>query len=74
MAGPTVACWLKLNESPDYETIQHVLAAWSQYAGLIYFHLLLDRLEEAGHVRSQSGDRPQAGGKSARLRSTRPPP
>jgi hypothetical protein len=27
-----------------------VLAKWQPYAGFIYFHLLLDRLMEAGHL------------------------
>ena len=36
-------------ESPlDYETIARLLARWHPYAGIVYFHLLLDSLAEAG--------------------------
>lgn len=45
--------WLGLDESLDYEGVQQVLAAWKRYGGLIYFHLLLDRLEQAGHLQSR---------------------
>jgi DNA-3-methyladenine glycosylase II len=36
--------WLALTGDLDYAGVQQVLAAWQPYAGLIYFHLLLDRL------------------------------
>ena len=29
---------------------RRVIAKWQPYAGFIYFHLLLDRLMEAGHL------------------------
>lgn len=34
----------------DYEAIEQLLARWHPYAGVIYFHLLLDSLTEAGLV------------------------
>ncbi len=40
--------WLESSDPVDYEGVQRVLAAWRPYSGLIYFHLLLDRLAEAG--------------------------
>ncbi len=40
--------WLKLAEPPGYEEIQRLLARWNPYQGLVYFHLLLGRLTEAG--------------------------
>jgi DNA-3-methyladenine glycosylase II len=40
--------WLGLKKPLDYERTRLVLAKWSPYAGLIYFHLLLDGLAEAG--------------------------
>jgi DNA-3-methyladenine glycosylase II len=42
--------WLKLPEPLDYEEVRRVLSPWRRYAGLVYFHLLLDRLAEAGYV------------------------
>jgi DNA-3-methyladenine glycosylase II len=46
--------WLRLTKPLDYEGVRRVLTRWNRYAGLIYFHLLLDRLTEAGDL----GDRP----------------
>ncbi|MGB9081663.1 MAG: hypothetical protein WCD00_10210, partial [Desulfuromonadaceae bacterium] len=42
--------WLQLPEPPDYEGVQKLLARWQPYGGLIYFHLLLDRLAAAGYL------------------------
>jgi 3-methyladenine DNA glycosylase/8-oxoguanine DNA glycosylase len=42
--------WLKLKKPLDYESVRRVIAKWQPYAGFIYFHLLLDRLTEAGHL------------------------
>jgi DNA-3-methyladenine glycosylase II len=42
--------WLHLAKPLDYEGVQRVLSRWRRYAGLVYFHLLLDRLAEAGHI------------------------
>lgn len=43
--------WLRLKDSLDYEGVLRTLGPWRAYGGLIYFHLLLDRLEDAGHLR-----------------------
>ena len=57
--------WLHLAGPLDYEGVQQTLARWQRFGGLIYFHLLLDRLEEAGYLQagvpqSQVGpDRPK---------------
>lgn len=40
-----LARWLNLAENLDYEGVRRVVAQWRPYAGLIYFHLLLKRLE-----------------------------
>lgn len=40
--------WLHLDQPLDYQGVRRVLSNWGRFAGLIYFHLLLDRLEEAG--------------------------
>lgn len=42
--------WLGLRKTLDYEGVRRVLAGWDGYAGLVYFHLLLDRLAEAGFL------------------------
>ncbi len=46
--------WLGLNEPLDYRTVRSVLSRWDGYAGLVYFHLLLDRLREAGYLDATS--------------------
>ncbi len=43
--------WLHRAGPLDYEGVRQTLARWRRFGGLIYFHLLLDRLEEAGHLR-----------------------
>ncbi len=40
--------WLKLRKPLDYRRVRRVMARWKGYGGLIYFHLLLDRLATAG--------------------------
>lgn len=50
--------WLRLAKPLDYEQVRRVLSPWRRFAGLVYFHLLLDRLAEAGQLqeaRSASG-------------------
>lgn len=42
--------WLQIAKPLDYQGVQRVSAQWRRYAGLVYFHLLLDRLAEAGHT------------------------
>lgn len=42
--------WLRLADSLDYEGVARRLARWRDYGGLVYFHLLLDRLAEVGHL------------------------
>ena len=39
--------WLKLRRPLDYQRVKRILARWRGYGGLIYFHLLLDRLAAA---------------------------
>jgi DNA-3-methyladenine glycosylase II len=41
--------WLRLAKPLDYVGVRRVLSRWDGYAGLIYFHLLLDRLGKAGN-------------------------
>ncbi|HCB57039.1 MAG TPA: DNA-3-methyladenine glycosylase 2 family protein [Arthrobacter bacterium] len=53
-ARNNLQCWLQLRKPLDYEGVRRVLARWDGYAGLVYFHLLLDRLEEAGYLSETS--------------------
>ncbi len=39
---------LHLDSKPDYQKISKITAKWYPYAGLIYFHLLLHKLQEKG--------------------------
>jgi len=47
-ARNNLARWLRLDESLDYRRVRELLKRWEPYAGLIYFHLLLWRLEVEG--------------------------
>lgn len=40
--------WLGIEEKLDYDGVRDVLAAWGDYAGLLYFYTLLMRLDEKG--------------------------
>lgn len=42
--------WLHLRRPLDYQGVHRVLSRWRPYGGLIYLHLLLSRLDEAGYV------------------------
>lgn len=44
--------WLGLEQPLDYAAVGRVLARWQPYQGLVYFHLLLNCLAEAGHVQA----------------------
>jgi DNA-3-methyladenine glycosylase II len=41
--------WLGLTTPLEYDGVRRALSRWDGYAGLVYFHLLLDRLA-AGHL------------------------
>jgi DNA-3-methyladenine glycosylase II len=49
-ARKNLARWLGLAKPLDYNGVQHAVAGWRPYAGLIYFHLLLDRLAARGDL------------------------
>jgi DNA-3-methyladenine glycosylase II len=46
--------WLRLQEPLTYLGVQHVVEPWKPFAGLIYFHLLLKRLDEEGYLSSNT--------------------
>jgi DNA-3-methyladenine glycosylase II len=49
-ARKNLARWLGLEKPLDYAGVGRAVAGWSPYAGLVYFHLLLDRLASRGAV------------------------
>lgn len=42
--------WLGLSEKLDYDAVRCALTKWHPYAGLIYFHLLLNRHAKEGYL------------------------
>jgi DNA-3-methyladenine glycosylase II len=42
--------WLRLPKPLDYQGVRRNTSRWDGYAGLVYFHLLLDRLAGAGRL------------------------
>jgi len=46
------AQWLGRSRPLDYVGVGRAVARWQPYAGLVYFHLLLDGLSEAGALES----------------------
>ncbi len=47
--------WLGLPSALDFVGVRHAVAGWYPYAGLVYFHLLLDRLAALGYLSEQDG-------------------
>jgi DNA-3-methyladenine glycosylase II len=47
-AQKRLARWLGRSDPLDYAGVQRVVEPWQPYAGLVYFHLLLDGLSHAG--------------------------
>jgi DNA-3-methyladenine glycosylase II len=50
--------WLGLRKPLDYTRVNRIVGRWQPYAGLVYFHLLLDRLDRAGYL--SAGDGPNS--------------
>jgi DNA-3-methyladenine glycosylase II len=40
--------WMKLRTPLDYDRVRYLVRRWHPYAGFLYFHLLLQRIEETG--------------------------
>jgi DNA-3-methyladenine glycosylase II len=51
-ARNNLARWLGLPGPLDYAGVGRAVAGWRPYAGLVYFHLLLERLAARGDLRS----------------------
>jgi DNA-3-methyladenine glycosylase II len=46
-----LAKWLQSNEPLDYDGVARVTRHWEPYAGVVYFHTLLEGLSEAGELK-----------------------
>lgn len=46
--------WLGLPKPLDYDGVGRTLHRWRDYGGLLYFHLLLDRLADAGVIEMEA--------------------
>jgi DNA-3-methyladenine glycosylase II len=53
-ARTNLARWMKLRTPLDYDRVRRLSRRWDPYAGLLYFHLLMQSLDEAGRL----GDQP----------------
>jgi DNA-3-methyladenine glycosylase II len=53
-ARNNLQAWLRLASPLDYDGVGRTLNRWRRYGGLIYFHLLLDRISEKGFIASSS--------------------
>jgi DNA-3-methyladenine glycosylase II len=42
--------WMEVKKPLDYEGVLRILERWKPYGGLVYFHLLLKGLRDAGHL------------------------
>src|SRR5581483_11175823 len=51
-AQKRLARWLGRSAPLDYAGVRKAVAPWRPYAGLVYFHLLLDGLSNAGVLES----------------------
>ena len=49
-----LARWLGRSRPLDYLGVQRAVERWQPYAGLVYFHLLLDGLSQAGALESSA--------------------
>jgi DNA-3-methyladenine glycosylase II len=52
-ARNNLARWLHLRKPLDYGHAMRIVDKWKPFAGLIYFHLLLDGLERAGYLHQE---------------------
>ena len=46
-----LAKWLRRKEPLDYDAVARVTRRWEPYAGMVYFHMLLEGLYEAGELK-----------------------
>jgi len=56
-ARNTLQKWLGLRKPLDYDGVRRLTAKWKPYAGLVYFHMLLYRLNENGILNQIAPDK-----------------
>ena len=49
-----LARWIGVALPLDYPTVGGIVERWQPYAGLVYFHLLLDSLANSGWLNAES--------------------
>ncbi|MCE5327093.1 MAG: hypothetical protein LLG01_11845 [Planctomycetaceae bacterium] len=47
-----LAKWLHLDERLNYEGVHRVIKRWRTYGGIIYYFMLLNHLQEQGHLKA----------------------
>ena len=57
-AQKALARWLGRSQRPDYAGVSRAAKQWSPFAGLVYFHLLLQGLAQAGVLRPTTTESP----------------
>ena len=60
-AQKRLASWLGRSRPLDYAGVHRVVERWQPYAGMVYFHLLLDGLAQQGVVQPGAMAAPRAG-------------
>ena len=55
-AQKSLARWLGRSGPLDYDGVSRAVEKWRPYAGMLYFHLLLDGLAKAGFLEISGGD------------------
>lgn len=55
-ARTNLARWMKLRKPLDYARVRRLSRRWQPYAGFLYFHLLLQALDEAGMLDERTRD------------------
>jgi DNA-3-methyladenine glycosylase II len=56
-AQKRLAQWLGHSASLDYAGVRRSVERWQPYAGLVYFHLLLEGLSQTGDLQATAGPR-----------------
>ena len=55
-AQKRLAQWLGRSRPMDYAGVRRAVQRWQPYAGLVYFHLLLDALSQAGALENRDAE------------------
>lgn len=42
--------WLRIRRKLDYDGVREVVSQWQPYSGMLYFHLLLSKIEQTGYL------------------------